>query len=172
MSEMHRALRASDSPLLPTVKLEANYQYIVNDIHGYDATLTLGYMMFGADVNVWHLFERNPNDQLKFVSPHMLLRFAPFGFMQIDLAFGTKIIIGNRTHTGFEVGLPAYFFFTKNFSWDIKTYGSYINGQDLWDVSSGLSYRIKYFGIRAGYRMIELDGDYTHGPQAGIFGQW
>ena len=172
MGETYSALKAADSPLFPTIKIEGNYQYIVNRIHGYDATLMLGYMMFGADVNVWHLFESNPNDQLKFISPHFLLRFAPFGFMQIDLAFGSKIIIGNRTHTGFEAGLPAYFFFTKNLTWDIKTYGAYINGQALWDVSSGLSYRIKHVGIRVGYRMIELGGDYTHGPQVGIFGQW
>lgn len=172
MAETHKALKAIDSPLLPTIKLEGNYQYVVNNIHGYDATLTLGYMMFAADVNVWHLFERNPDDQLKFISPHFLLRFAPFGFMQIDLAVGAKVIMGNRTYSGFEGGFPAYFFFTKNFIWDIKTYISYINDNILVDVSSGLNYRIKYFGVRAGYRMIELRGDYTHGPQAGLFFQW
>lgn len=172
MSEKHAALRAVDSPLLPTFKIEGNYQYVRDHIHGYDATLTLGYMMFGVDVNMWHLFESQPDDQLKFISPHFLLRFAPFGFMQVDLAFGTKIIVGNNTHTGFEGGLPAYFFFTRNLIWDVKTYVAYINGRHLVDLSSGLNYRIKYFGIRAGYRMIEIGGEYTHGPQAGIFAQW
>lgn len=170
--EYYSQLKASGNPALPTIKVEGSYQYIVNHIHGYDATATFGYLMFGADCNVWHLFESNPDDQLKFISPHVMARFIPFPFLEVDLSFGTKIIVGDNTHYGFEAGLPAYIFITKNFIWDVKTYGAYINQTDLWDVSSGLSFKIKYFGIRAGYRMIELDGSYTHGPQVGLFGQW
>lgn len=172
MSEQHRQLKLMASPVLPTFKLEGSYQYVVNHVNGYDLTATAGYMMFGADVNLWHLFETNPDNQLKYISPHVLLRFVPFPFLEVDFALGSKIIMGNDTHSGFETGFPAYIFITKNVILDIKSYVSYIENSDLWDISSGLSLKIKYFGVRAGYRMIELNGDYLHGPQIGIFGQW
>lgn len=170
--DYHRALKASGSALLPTIKFEGNYQYVVSDINGYDMTGTLGFLMIGADCNIWHLFEKSPTDQLKFISPHVLFRMAPFPFMEIDLALGDKMMIGNNTHQGFEAGFPAYFFFGKYFSWDIKTYVSYIEQKAFWDVSSGLNLRFKYVGLRAGYRMIKIPGDSIHGPQAGMFAQW
>lgn len=172
MSEYHRALKTSETSALPTIKLEGNYHYVVNHIHGYDVTATFGYLMFGADCNLWHLFERNPDDQLKFISPHLLLRIVPFPFMEVDLALGSKLMMGDHTNQGFEAGVPAYFFFGRHFTWDVKTYVAYINGNDLWDVGSGISFRYKFIGVRAGYRMIEVGGSYIHGPQVGLFGQW
>lgn len=172
LKEYKQELRESGSPAMPTFKLEGNYHYVLDSIHGYDVTATAGYLIIGVECNLWHLFERAPDDQLKFLSPHLLIRMVPFEVMEIDFALGSKSILGNNTYHGVEAGFPAYFFFGKFITLDLKPYLSYINGHDLWDLSAGISFRYKFLGIRGGYRLIENDGDYIHGPQVGLSIQW
>lgn len=171
-SERHASLKKEWYPGLPTVRLEGAYNKLSTDITGYDLNLTAGYLGFGADCDFVHYFEDTPNEQLKIVSPHALIRGAPFRWMQLDLAMGAKVMRGSRTHSGFEFGLPLYFYLGKHAIIDLKTYVAKVGSSEIVDFSAGLSGKWKMLGARAAYRVIDVDGESLQGPQVGLFFQW
>lgn len=172
MSESFHELKAADSPALPTVRIEPNYQYVFNGVHGISGNVELGYLMFGVDANYIYYWEKAARDNIHMVSGHLLLRTLFLRLMQANLALGVRYFDGNNSHTGFDLGFPVYFFFTKHFIWDIKPYITFLKGRDIYEISSGLSYKYKMFGVRAAYRAISVTGETLHGPQIGAFFQW
>lgn len=172
-SERHQLLRDEYHPTLPTFRLETSYQPLpTQDVQGYRVNATLGYLGIGADVDFIHYFERNPSTQLKIISPHFLLRSAPLGPLQIDLAIGAKVIQGRRTHTAFEIGAPMYIFLGDHAILDFKAYGAFLNNTKIVDLSAGITGKWKMGGVRASYRMIDVGGETLHGPEIGLVLQW
>lgn len=170
--DWHRDLRKEWSPALPTVQFHGAYQNLAGDTQGYRLHLTGGFLLFGADLDWVHYFESTPATRLKIISPHVLIRLLPTKFWQLDVALGAKVIDGRRTHAGFEFGIPNYFWFGRHVVWDIRPYASEIYGTKIWDVGSGLAFKWKFAGARAGYRLIDIGGESLHGPEVGVVIQW
>lgn len=171
-TSMLSELKAQGSPALPTIRFEPSYQYVWDGIHGFAGRLEAGYLMFGADSEFIYYWEKAANDNMKIISGHFLLRALFVNILQTDLAMGVKTYWGNNHHTGFDIGMPFYVFFTKHFIWDIKPFITVMSGRDVYDLSSGLSYKYKMFGVRGAYRVISVKGSTLHGPQIGVFFQW
>ncbi len=171
--ERHHMLRQSYDPIVPTVRLEGDYQRLVHDnIQAYHLNATVGYLAFALDGDFTHYFDKTTSTQLKFISPHFLTRFAPSEFVQVDLALGAKILRGSHTHTGFEVGFPTYFYLGKHVILDLKNYFAFVNGAHIYDGSVGIGGKWKLLGARVAYRLISIDGERLHGPEAGLVFQW
>jgi hypothetical protein len=171
-AELRQELKVNESPALPTIRVEPSYQYVFDGVHGFSGSLEAGYFMFGADGEFLYYWEKANNDNMKIGSGHFLLRTLFVNVLQANLALGVKTIHGNASHTGFDIGFPLYIFFGRHFIWDIKPYIAVIKGRDIYDLSSGLSFKYKMFGIRAAYRGISVSGETLHGPQVGAFFQW
>ena len=170
--ELYRRLKETESPALPTIRIEPAYQYVAGGVHGFSGKMEAGYLMFGVDGEYLHYFERDPNANMKFIQGHFLLRTQFASIIGTNLALGVKSLWGQRRHTGFEFGIPFYIFITKNFILDILPYWAAIRGRDVYDIGGGLSFKYKLFGIRAGYRAISVSGETLHGPRVGLFFQW
>jgi len=171
-AELRQELKVNESPALPTIRVEPSYQYVFDGVHGFAGNLEAGYLMFAADGEFLYYWETANNDNMQIGSGHFLLRTLFVHALQANLALGVKTIHGNTSHTGFEIGFPLYIFFGKHFIWDVKPYIAFIKGRDIYDLSSGLSFKYKMFGIRAAYRGISVSGETLHGPQVGAFFQW
>ncbi len=170
--DLYFELKANESPALPTFRLEGAYQYLTDKLNGVSGRVEAGYLMLGADVNYTQYFENDPKHDLKILGGHFLLRTLFADFIGINLALGAKQIWGQRRHTGFEFGLPIYLFFGKHFIVDAQPYYAIIRGKNVYDVQGGVSYKYKWFGVRAAYRAINTEGQTLHGPRAGLFVQW
>lgn len=171
-AENYRTLKQEWHPALPTIRVEGAYQSLGSDTNAYNLNLTAGYMGLGVDCDFLHAFEKTPGTQMKFISPHALLRAAPTKWWQIDLALGAKVIRGSRTHSGFEAGLPMYFYIGKHAIIDVKPYYARVGAGDIVDLALGVSGKWKMLGARAGYRWIDVSGTAMHGPMGGVFAQW
>jgi hypothetical protein len=171
-TEMMQELKTQESPALPAIRFEPGYQYVWDNVHGFAGSLEAGYLMFGADGEFLYYWEKAANDNMKIISGHFLLRTLFVNILQTNLAMGVKTYWGNDHHTGFDIGVPFYVFFTKHLIWDIKPFITVMSGRDVYDLSSGLSYKYKLFGVRGAYRVISVKGSTLHGPQIGVFIQW
>lgn len=169
--EMYDGLKLSESPALPTIKVDASYQYIFDSINGAAGKIEAGYLMFGAQAEYIRYMEGGAQD-LEFVSGHALLRTLFAQFLGVNLAMGVKALKGADWHSGFELGFPSYIYFTNHLILDIQPYMSFINGKNVYDMGGGFSYKYKAVGGRAFYRMIHTGGETIHGPGAGLFIQW
>lgn len=172
LSDMQKGLREMESPALPTIRIEPSYQYVFDGVSGIALDAELGYLMLGVNGEFLYYLERGNGDNLKFVSGHFLLRTLFAQIIEADMALGARGMMGNNSHTGFDLGFPFYIFFGKHFIWDVKPYITFLRGRDIYDVSSGLSYKYKMFGVRAAYRMINIQDETLHGPRIGVFFQW
>lgn len=173
LAEQYAFLKQQFHPALPTIKLEGSYQKLLgDDIQGYHLYAVAGYLPFAIDVDWVHYFEGSPKTQLKMISPHVVIRYTPIDFWEMDFSIGAKILRGRNTHTGVEVGMPMSFFFSKHVILDVRPYLGNINGTKVWDVGGGISGKWKYIGARAGYRLIDIGGERLHGPEGGLFFQW
>lgn len=172
MMDKHKDLKAEWSPALPTIKIEPSYQYIKGNLHGVAGRIEAGYMLFGLDGRYDRFFEKAPNDSLDVWSAHFLLRSLLFRSFGMNLAMGVKTIKGGQSHTGFEAGLPFYIFLGKHFIIDGEPYMTTIKAMNIWDLGAGLSYKYKFFGVRAGYRAMIVRDERLHGPIASLFFQW
>lgn len=170
--ERHALLRKEFHPALPTIRVEAAYQKLTQDVQGYNLNATVGYMTFGADFDWVHYYEESPQAQLKLMSPHVLMRFAPFDVLQFDFAVGAKIMRGRRTQAGMEMGVPVYININKHLMCDLKTYGGFIKGTRVLDTALGVSGKWKLGAVRAAYRLIQIGDETLHGPQVGLVVQW
>ena len=171
-ADLRQELKQMESPALPTIRFESSYQYVFDGVHGFSGNLEAGYLMFGVDGEFLYYWESANNDNIKIGSGHFLLRTLFTHIMQVDMALGVKTFQGNMSYTGFDIGFPIYFFFGKHIIWDIKPYITVIRGRDIYDFSSGLSYKYRMMGIRAAYRAINVSHETLHGPQVGMFFQW
>lgn len=171
-SDMRQELKTTESPALPTLRIEPSYQYVFDGIHGFAGNIEAGWLMFGADGEFLYYWETASNDNLKIGGGHFLFRTLFSRLFQTNLAMGVRTFQGNTGHTGFDLGLPFYIFFGKHFIWDIKPYITFLQGRDIYDISSGLSFKYKFFGIRAAYRAINVSHETIHGPQVGVFIQF
>ena len=166
-------LRKEFHPALPTFRFEGDYQKIIqNDVQGYRLNAEAGYLMFAGEFDWVHYFEKSTATQLRFMSPRLLIRSAPSRVFEIDLAMGAKIVSGRRAQTGFEFGLPFYFFIGPHVIVDIRNYFSAVHGANIYDGSFGLSGKWKLLGVRAAYRVIRVGSENLHGPEFGLFAQW
>lgn len=168
----YKYLKKNDVPALPTFRLEGMYQYLAGQDHAASGRLEVGYLMVGAEGEYKRFWEKSPDDQLNVMSGHVLLRSLFSEVFQINLALGEKIIWGDTRHDGFEIGFPFYMIFGKHVMFDVRPYLAFIGGHDVYDISSGISYKHKLLGVRAGYRAMNVDNYTLHGPEAGIFMQW
>lgn len=171
-AEAYRDLKESESPALPTIRFESAYQYIINDVNGYDIKAEAGYLMFGLDAEWLQYFEQEPNDDMKIMDGHVLLRTMFVNVFGINLALGAKSFWGNNHHTGFDLGFPFYIYLGDHFIIDAQPYWATIRGNDVYDIGGGVSYKYKLFGARAGYRLIRVGGENLHGPRIGLFVQY
>lgn len=171
--EFHALLKSEYHPALPTFRLEGDYQKIADDdVQGYRLNALAGYLALAAEFDWVHYFEQTPTDQLRIMSPRLLLRGSPNRAFEINLALGAKILSGRRSQAGFEIGLPVYFFLGKHAIIDLKNYYAVVTGADVYDGSFGLSGKWKLGGIRAAYRLIRVGSENLHGPEVGMFVQW
>ena len=169
---VYRTLKKEYSPALVTFKLEGDYNWIAGNDHSASGRAEVGYLMFGLDGEFKRFWENNPSDTLNVVSAHGLLR-ALFGeVFEIHLALGVKDISGDRNHEGFEFGLPFKAIFTNNIFWDVRPYMAFVHKKQIYDISTGLNFKYKMIGARAGYRAINVDSQTLHGPEVGLFFQY
>ncbi|MBN1282381.1 MAG: hypothetical protein JXA24_01240 [Proteobacteria bacterium] len=169
--EMYEELKLSESPALPTIKVDASYQYVFDGIHGAAGKVEAGYLMLGAQAEYIRYMEGGARD-LDFISGHGLLRTLFAQFLGVNLAMGVKSLKGANWHSGFEFGFPSYIYFTRHLTLDIQPYMAFINGKNVYDITGGLAYKYKAVGARAFYRMIKTGGETIHGPGGGLFIQW
>ncbi|MBI2341981.1 MAG: hypothetical protein HYU98_04535 [Deltaproteobacteria bacterium] len=169
---VYRHLKEVESPALPTFKLDGNYQYLAGNDNAASARVEIGYLMVGAEGEYKRFWESAPHGELNVASGHILLRALFSDVFQMNIAGGEKIIWGSTKHEGVEVGFPFYIIFGKHFIWDIKPYLAFIGGNDVYDISSGISYKYKLIGARAAYRGISIGDETLHGPEVGLFLQW
>lgn len=174
ISERHHKKSSQYFSHLPTFRLEGAYQKNMNNQkpQGFNGNLTVGYMPIAADIDVMHLYEGASLPNRTILAAHGLLRSVFFYFMEIDLALGAKTIDAGSRQTGFEVGLPLYFFIGKHVILDAKSYLSFLDGTNVVDFSSGLSFRYKWAGIRGAYRYLDLGNEQMHALQSGLFFHW
>lgn len=171
--EFHALLKSEYHPALPTVRLEGDYHTIVDDdVQAYRLNALAGYLALAAEFDWVHYFEQTPTDQLRIMSPRLLLRGSPNRVFEINLTLGAKILSGRRSQAGFEIGLPVYFYLGKHAIIDLKNYYSVIKGADVYDGSFGVSGKWKLGGVRAAYRLIRVGSENLHGPEVGMFVQW
>jgi hypothetical protein len=169
---VYRHLKEKESPALPTFRLEGGYQYLAGNDHAASGRMEVGYLMIGAEVEYRRFWESAPQDELNLASGHILLRALFSEVFQINLALGEKVIWGDARHDGFEAGFPFYIVFGKHFLWDVRPYLAFIGGHDVYDFSTGVSYKHKKFGARGGYRALSVEDETLHGPEVGLFLQW
>ncbi|MFH1830079.1 MAG: hypothetical protein ABH871_04815 [Pseudomonadota bacterium] len=169
--ELYTDLKLSESPALPTIRIEPSYQYLIGNIHGVSGKAEAGYLMFGAQGEYLRYFEKNASD-LSIISGHFLLRTMLARIIGVNIALGVKSLWGQRRHTGFDMGMPFHIYFNNHFIFDVLPYIAIIRGNNVYDIDSGLSYKYKYIGARLGYRVVYTGGQTLHGPKAGIFFQW
>jgi len=169
---VYRTLKKEHSPALVTFKLEGDYNWIAGNDHSASGRAEVGYLMFGLDGEFKRFWENNPSDTLNVVSAHGLLR-ALFGeVFEIHLALGVKDISGDRNREGFEFGLPFKAIFSNSIFWDVRPYVAFVNSKQIYDISTGLNFKYKMIGARAGYRAINVDSQTLHGPEVGLFFQY
>ncbi len=169
--ELYTDLKLSESPALPTIRFEPSYQYLIGNIHGVSGKAEAGYLMFGVDGEYLRYFEQDASD-LTIISGHFLLRTMFARLIGVNIALGVKSLWGTRRHTGFDFGFPFYVYFNKHIIFDILPYIAIIRGHNVYDIDSGLSYKYRFIGARAGYRVVYTGGQTLHGPKVGIFFQW
>lgn len=168
--ELYADLKASGSPALPTFRFEPAYQYIFDGVQGFSAKAEAGYLIFGLDAEYLQYFESG--DDFKVFDGHFLLRSLLLRFMGINLALGAKSYWGRDRHTGFDMGLPMYFYFGNHIILDIQPFWTAMQNANVYDISGGLGFQYRWIGVRAAYRMIKIGGQTLHGPRAGIVFQW
>ncbi len=168
--ELYADLRASGSPALPTFRFEPSYQYVFDKINAISAKAELGYLIFGVDAEYYQLFEQG--DDLKIFDAHFLLRSLFLDFLGVNLALGAKMLRGRLNNTGFDLGMPTYFYFGKHFIFDIQPYWAKVSGANVYDVGGGISYKYNVGGVRVGYRLLHVGSQNLHGPRVGVFLQW
>lgn len=173
-AETYRDLKESWSPALPTVYVLPSYQYVINDVHGYSVKAEVGYLMLGVDMEWVNYFEKNvkSTSNMRIVDGHFLLRSMFADFFGVNMALGAKSFWGENHHTGFDFGFPFYIYPSKHFIIDIQPYVAAMRGKNVYDVGGGLSYKYKYVGARAGYRLVMVGGQKLHGPNVGVFFQY
>jgi hypothetical protein len=169
--ELYQQLKDSESPALPTIKVDLSYQWLTDNINGAIGRIEAGYLMFGADFEYIRYFEKSAPD-LSFLSGHVLLRTLFARFIGVNLALGVKSIWGARKRTGFEVGFPFYVYFNNYLILDFLPYVAFISNKRVYDMAAGFSFKYKVVGVRAAYRLINNEGQTLHGPQVGVFIQW
>lgn len=170
-SELYHQLKESESPALPTIKVDLAYQWLTDNINGAIGKVEAGYLMFGADFEYIRYFETSAPD-LSFISGHFLLRTLFTRLIGINLALGAKSIWGADKRTGFEFGFPFYLYFTRWLYLDLQPYIAFISGNRVYDVAGGFSFKYRSIGARVAYRGIKTGGQTLHGPQVGLFIQW
>ena len=169
--DLYTELKMTESPALPTFKVDASYQFVIDDVHGAIGRIEAGYLSFAADFEFIRYFEKQASD-LDILSGHFLLRTLFARFLGANLALGVKSIWGANKHTGFEFGFPLYIFFTKHLILDVMPYFAYVNGNRVYDMAGGFSVKWKAVGARAYYRAIHTGSSTLHGPGIGLFIQW
>lgn len=172
LNYVYKYLKKNESPALPTFRLEGGYQYLAGEDQSASARLEVGYLMIGAEGEYRRYWERSPDDKLNVASGHVLLRALFSDVFQINLALGEKVLWGDVRHDGFEVGFPFYVIFGKHITWDVRPYLAFVGGHDVYDVSTGISYKYKMIGARGGYRAMNVEDLTLHGPEIGMFLQW
>jgi len=168
---LYEELKLTQSPALPTIRIEPSYHYVINDVNAAVGRIEAGYLSFGADFEYMRYFERNAPD-LDVLSGHLLLRTLFARFIGVNLALGVKSIWGSGKHTGFEFGVPFYVYFTKHLILDVLPYFAYINSRRVYDVAGGFSVKYGFVGARAYYRALYNGSQTLHGPGVGVFIQW
>lgn len=173
-ADTYHDLKERWSPALPTVYVLPAYQYIINNVHGYSVKAEIGYLMFGVDMEWVNYFEKNvkSTSNMRIVDGHFLLRSMFTDFFGVNVAIGAKTFWGESHHTGFDFGFPFYIYPSRHFIVDIQPFMAAVRGRDVYDIGGGVSYKYKYIGARAGYRLIRVGGQNLHGPNAGIFFQY
>lgn len=169
--ELYHQLKESKSPALPTIKVDASYQWLTDNINGAIGKMEAGYLMFGADFEYIRYFERNAPD-LSFISGHVLLRTLFARVIGINLALGARSIWGANKRTGFDFGFPFYVYFNKYMILDFQPYIAFISNRRVYDIAAGFSFKYHAVGARVAYRGINTGGQTLHGPQVGVFIQW
>jgi hypothetical protein len=168
----YKYLKQNEIPALPTFRLEGAYQYLAGKDQAVSGRAEVGYLMIGAEGEYKRFWEKAPDDKLNIACGHVLLRALFSDIFQINLALGEKVIWGDMRHDGFELGFPFYMIFGKHIMWDVRPYLAFIGGHEVYDFSSGISYKYKMFGVRGGYRGMNVENTTLHGPEVGLFMQW
>lgn len=173
-AEKFHELKESWSPALPTVYVLPAYQYIINNVHGYSVKAEVGYLMFGVDMEWVNYFEKNvkSTSNMRIVDGHILIRSMLTEYFGVNMALGAKTFWGEDHHTGFDFGLPFYIYPSRHFVIDVLPYVAAMRGRNVYDMGGGVSYKYKYLGARAGYRLISVGGQNLHGPNVGVFFQY
>lgn len=169
---LNKELREEWSPALPIVRVEPAYQYVIGNVQGFSGKLEAGYLIVGADGEFTRYFEKSPKTSLNMINAHFLLRTIFTKHFGTNLALGYKRLTGLSSHQGFEFGLPLYLIITNNFIVDVLPYMAVVKGKDVYDLGGGLSFKYKFFGVRAGYRALFVDDQRIHGPRIGVFFQY
>ena len=169
--ELYQFLKFTDSPALPSIRVEPSYQYVFDNIHGVIGKVEAGYLTFGVDGEYIRYFESDAPD-LSIISGHFLLRTLFAKVIGVNLALGVKSIWGANRRTGFEFGFPLYLYFSRHFYFDVQPYFAYISGNKVYDIAGGISAKYNIVGARVAYRAIRTGGQTLHGPQVGVFIQW
>lgn len=172
--DTYRDLKERWSPALPTVYVLPAYQYIINDVHGYNVKAEIGYLMFGVDMEWVNYFEKNvkSTSNMRIIDGHLLIRSMLTEYFGVNMALGVKTFWGEDHHTGFDFGLPFYVYPSRHFIIDVLPFVAAMRGRNVYDIGGGVSYKYKYFGARAGYRLLSVGGQNLHGPNAGVFFQY
>ncbi|MBI2083466.1 MAG: hypothetical protein HYT76_07825 [Deltaproteobacteria bacterium] len=171
--EVHDRKEQYDS-ILPVFKLEADYQRLLQDVHGVHGLAELGIAFLGGDVEFTRYFESNPSQGFDIFSVHFLYRLALIKEAQLNIAVGYKKFWGDVQNDSLDIGFPLYLFPGKKWTIEARPFFSFINQDNpiVYDLQGGLRYKHKYVGVRGGYRFVHVANHEWHGPQIGLFFEW
>jgi hypothetical protein len=165
-------LRRSGSPSLPIIRADFNYQRLSSNIDGIDGRLLAGYGPVGAQYRHTRFREKSPNDTLDIIYIHGLYRISLSDDFEIGPGFGAITIKGQRRNSGSSVTLPIGIYPYKRLGFNFTPTWSRIDETEVHEYDGSLSFVLRYFSLRLGYRHLKARKESLAGPYLGLSGHY
>lgn len=162
------SLREKGAPDLPFVRTDMNYQRVSSQIKGVDGRVLVGYGPVGAQYRQTQYREEGAADPLNFIQMHGIFRMSWNEAVEFGMGYGNLILDGHDRNSGFSMTYPLSIYPTKHIGLNVTPTWSWINRHAITDCDGSVSYVIKYFSVRAGYRRIKVRDQALSGPYVGL----
>ena len=180
-TQRYRTKRRPGHPTLPFVRIDHTYQRLIgDDVNGYDLAAEVGWSSVGLSAE-WFRYWEEPADLLDSVSIDALYRTSPGPGFRLDLAVGYRLLEGDHTSEGVELGFPVGVYLVPGFGFELDPTFAFLEGRAVHDhraalivYGSGLVDRdhrkgvripLSHTGLRAGWRVLHAGDETLHGPE-------
>jgi len=154
--------------LLPTFRVNGNWQSIDPHLQGRDVSVEVGHSLFSIKLRRTNFEERNPADSLRLTYGHIQYRLSYGNTIEVGLGLGRAALNGNIKTTGTSFTLPLFRQLGDNFGFEfVQTYSDF-NGVTVSDFDGSLMYFKDNMAASIGYRVISNPASSLSGPYLGI----